>query len=255
MALYLMSGATPKTLEEIQAVVTPEGTDSWSPFPHFDLIEIVKDEALAQGFEVESEAYGMSDGKLYGGKGKPDIVVPNAKMFGVMTAKDTRDEGGNALMFGVRNSHDKTLRAGAFAGGHMDICDNLMVSAEIKIMEKHCPRTMEELAVAVADGMAKLPAFFKRQKEQVESYRVTKMTDKDFHDVVCRAQMAGIMPANKVGKLLEQWYEPDHDVFKARTVWSGFNAFTEVAKTTPMFTLPERMQGLHKLCDQLVYGA
>ncbi len=254
--LLLHCGATIKSLEEITAVQTPEETETWKPVAHMELIQMVKDEASAHGFEVETEEYGMADGALYdysGGK-KNKVVIPNAKMFGVMTAKDTRDEGGNALMFGVRNFHDKSGRAGAFAGGHMFVCDNLIVSAEIQIMQKHCPRTMEELASNIADGMAKLPQFHKKQQAQVESYRVTKMTDRDFHDVVCKAQMAGFMPANKIGKVLEQWYEPNHDIFKERNVWSGLNAFTEVAKETPVFTLPERMQGVNKLCDELVYA-
>jgi hypothetical protein len=38
------------------------------------------------------------------------------------------------------------------------------------------------------------------------------------------------MPNAAVAKVLNQWYDPIHEEFAARTAWSALNAFTEIAK-------------------------
>ena len=48
---------------------------------------------------------------------------------------------------------------------------------------------------------------------------------------------------------MKEWRQPRHDDFKPRTVWSLFNAFTEVAKETSLFSLPKRTITLHGLMD------
>jgi hypothetical protein len=52
-------------------------------------------------------------------------------------------------------------------------------------------------------------------------------------------------------QVVEQWRKPKHEEFRERTVWSAFNAFTEVAKIAPVLELPRRTMRLQGLTDQL----
>ena len=52
--------------------------------------------------------------------------------------------------------------------------------------------------------------------------------------------------------LIKEWREPSHDEFKPRTVWSLFNAFTEVYKQTSLTQLHQNSNRLHGLLDRHV---
>lgn len=45
------------------------------------------------------------------------------------------------------------------------------------------------------------------------------------------AVRAGVLPASRLPKVLAAWDRPTHPDFTARTAWSLYNAFTELAKS------------------------
>ena len=48
-----------------------------------------------------------------------------------------------------------------------------------------------------------------------------------------RPMIGNVLPASRLPKVIEAWEAPHHEEFAPRTAWSLFNAFTEVAKTSP----------------------
>lgn len=53
------------------------------------------------------------------------------------------------------------------------------------------------------------------------------------HPLMVEAIRSNVMPASRLPKVIEAWEEPAHVEFLPRTAWSLFNAFTEIAKTSP----------------------
>ena len=53
------------------------------------------------------------------------------------------------------------------------------------------------------------------------------------HHVMVEAISSNVLPASRLPKVIEAWEEPAHAEFLPRTAWSLFNAFTEVAKSSP----------------------
>lgn len=59
----------------------------------------------------------------------------------------------------------------------------------------------------------------------------------------------GQAKGHELGRVLTEYHEPRHEEFEARTVWSLFNCFTEILKSTNIMHLPQRTRALHDLCD------
>ena len=71
----------------------------------------------------------------------------------------------------------------------------------------------------------------------------------DAHDLTIQALDKGVVCASKIPALLHEWREPRYEDFEPRTVWSFFNATTEVLKGA-LHLLPKRSQALYELCDR-----
>ena len=46
--------------DEIATVPTPEGTDSWHPVPHLDVIDAVTEVVKAHDWQIVDEQYGLA---------------------------------------------------------------------------------------------------------------------------------------------------------------------------------------------------
>jgi len=90
---------------------------------------------------------------------------------------------------------------------------------------------------------------FRSQDQRVERYRATRLNDADAHDLTIKALDSGVVCASKIPELLKEWREPRYREFEPRTVWSYFNATTEVLKGA-LHLLPRRSQALYRLCDE-----
>ena len=77
----------------------------------------------------------------------------------------------------------------------------------------------------------------------------SRLSDADAHDLTIKALDSGVVCASKIPELLKEWREPRYPDFEPRTVWSYFNATTEVLKGA-LHLLPKRSQALYRLCDQ-----
>jgi len=70
---------------------------------------------------------------------------------------------------------------------------------------------------------------------------------------VLRTYRAGAIPAKAIAQVLEEYESPRHPEFQEPTVWSYFNAVTEVLKEYG--DLPRRTQRLHGVVDAEIGAA
>ena len=80
-------------------------------------------------------------------------------------------------------------------------------------------------------------------------YKTSRLSDAEAHDLTVRALDSGVICASRIPDLLHEWREPSHQLFQPRTIWSWFNATTEILKGR-LHELPKRTQALYKLCDE-----
>ena len=151
---------------------------------------------------------------------------------------------------GLRNAHDQTFAMGIAGGMQVLVCSNLSFCGDMVFKRKHTRFIERDIHGLVAGGVSYLEGLWANQRKQVEAYRNSRLSDLRAHDLSVRALDQNVLPASQLPEVLREWREPSHEEFAPRTLWSWFNACTEVLKQRANpFALPGRTKALHGLCD------
>jgi len=238
--LCLHCGSSRASLEQVEAVPTPEPDGRWHPISHMTLINLVREHLAAAGYHVAQEEHALSkDGERY---------------FGLLQLlTDDCDEEG-ALVTGLRNSHDKMFPAGLLVGNGIFICDNLSFIGEIKMVRRHTTNVMRDLPGLVSKSIGRLGDMRFRQQERVDWYKETMLPPAHVHDIVVKSMDQGIIAPSAIKKVLHEFREPRHQEFRdTGDAWRLFNSYTEVLKNIgrsgSVWDLPQRTEKLHGLLD------
>jgi hypothetical protein len=235
--LLLHCGARAVERTDIERVRTPQSTQTWTPIPHLELIQQVEQTIQANGLVVGSQAHSLShEGMRY---------------FGLLEIQRAESAEDYCWVLGLRNSHDKTFPAGVIAGSTVFVCDNLSFSGEVKLARKHTTYIRRDLPQLVQSAVGKLMERWHHQDQRLVSYKETELDDRAAHDLVVRGFDVGVFTNRHIPKVLHEWREPRHQVFRERTVWSFFNSVTEALKGN-LIELPHRTERLHGLLDTFV---
>ena len=227
------------SIDDVRAVATPTPTPSWRPMPHGDIIDHLHAAANNNGVRVLSDSHLLArDGNRYFGLFQIDVPSRN---------------GDIASVIGLRNSHDKSMRAAVCAGDAPFVCSNLCFSNEIVLGRKHTAglshSAVEWLLSEAIEQLLEKRELTERRNDRL---RTTFIDDSQAHDIAVRAMRAGACAPSHLARVVDQWHEPEHAEFKARTAWSLQNAFSNVWRSTPLQT-PSRSAALaHVLNRQLL---
>jgi len=216
MTLVLHCGAQSVGREAVEAVVTPKGTDTWTPIGHGEMADAVKAALDGTGLSVRSEDYGLTrDG---------------ARLFGLYTLAG--DHPDYALTAGFRNSHDKSFAASVCCGSRCFVCDNLAFAGEVTITSKHTKHLRKRLNRLVVEAVEKLTAKRLLIERRISLYKETEVRNAaHLHDLVLRSFRAEAIPAQAIAKVIKEFEEPRHPEFNEPTLWSLQNAVTETLKS------------------------
>lgn len=218
MSLILHCGASPATREEVDAIATPEGTDTWTPVPHGELIDTVADSLSGSGLRAVSQDYATTrDGN---------------RLFGLFTLGSDNPGGDYALTIGLRNSHDKSFPISVCCGARVFVCDNLSFHGEVVITSKHTRHIKDRLPRIVVEAVQKLTESRRITERRIALYKETEVRGQPhLHDLALRLYRAQAIPASAVTRVIEEYETPKHDEFKGGSLWCFQNAVTEVLKS------------------------
>ena len=238
------------TLEEVQAVTTPEVeyrkernidgslSVSYQPIGHDLLITKTREHLEQGGFKIVGQSHNLARG------GK--------RYFGLFeVTHPTRENSERGTVIGLRNAHDKCFPAGLCAGDAPFVCDNLIFTNTVKLARRHTKNIFAELDSVIARTLGKLFTFWGGQDQRIESYKGFDLGNAQVNDLVIRAYQAGAIPKTKVTDVVDQWEKSDHPAFWDRNMNSLYNAFTEVYKGN-LVALPNRSDALHSVLDSEV---
>jgi uncharacterized protein DUF932 len=235
--LLLHCGAHAVDREIIGTTPTPEPTVTWTPVPHMALIEEVERVLTTNGLSIVNEAHSLThDGLRY---------------FGLMEINNCVIHQDYAWVLGLRNSHDKSFPAGIVAGANVFVCDNLSFSGEIKIARKHTRFILRDLSFLTERAIGRLMNRWHYQDQRIGAYKGKDVSDSSAHDLIIRSTDVRACTPRQIPSILREWRNPRHEEFKARTLWSLFNSFTQVLKGN-LNELPKRTEVLHGLLDSYV---
>ena len=239
MSLCLHSGAERVSLDDIIAATAPEPTETWYPIAYGDFVNATRESLTASGLQVKEEEYAlMSEGDMEA-----------AMMFALMTLTGGDDY---ALTVGLRASYNQRFANSLVGGSRVFVCDNLAFSGEVRINRKNTKWAYRDLIRMVMEAVGQLGSLWMTQEQRYEAYKHFQLTEAQAHDILIRSLDAKVMANAYIAKVLKEWREPQHEDFAPRTVWSLYNAYTEVFKGSNPVDLPNRTIRLEGLLDSIV---
>lgn len=232
--LMLHCGAHEVTRDAVYEIVTPEPSHRGEkkqkmhyPIPHTLLLEEVEKNLVENGYEVVQQAHALTqEGQRYYGLIEVRHTAPSVALLDDPSV--TPDYG---LVIGLRNAHDGTYSAALAMGSRVFVCDNLGFSGEVLIGRRHTRNIARDIPLMIPRAFGALSVERVNLETRIEAYKGAEINDRDANDLIVRALVdEKIFPTKSLPHVVQEWRTPSHDEFQERTIWSLFNAFTEVAK-------------------------
>ena len=200
---------------DLLALQTPDATATHKPIAHAEVVQALVETLGFRRLSVVNDQYAVT----------PDGM----RMFGVL-ALDVEGSG-IRLAIGVRNSHDKSCSLALTVGYKVFVCDNLAFHGDFSpIMKKHTKRVDIQDVMALA--VDRMQRHFEPMQRQVDAWRGFELPDDRARLIIYRAFIEDQLDAAKhLARVVhQQYFEPEHEEFRPRTLWSLSNAFTSAFK-------------------------
>jgi len=196
-------------------LATPDATETHKPIPHADLVGAVVETLGFRQLHVVEDQYAVS----------PDGM----RMFGVL-ALDI-EENGVRVSIGLRNSHDKSFALGITIGYKVFVCDNLAFHGDYQTLtRKHSKNLVVNDVLAIA--IDRLQRNFAPMLNQVNAWKGYDLPDASAKLIIYQAFIENGLevPKHLADDVHRHYFNPEHDEFQPRTMWSLSNAFTSSFK-------------------------
>ena len=217
--------------DTLALVPTPQGTATHKPVPHIEVVNALVETLGFRHIAIHKEEYAVSKDGM--------------KMFGLMELETTFS--GCRFAIGLRNSHDKTMRLAMTVGYRVMVCENMAFQGDFEpVLAKHSKnfRLLDSLSLGV-DAMQRN---FKPMVEAVELWRGQQLSDVSAKLLIYRAFVECELeaPHHLDREVHSLYFNPQHEDFAPRTLWSLSNAFTSAFKTLdpiPQFKATAKLGG------------
>ena len=221
------------TEAEVRAVPDVQGTATWNPIPHRQVIDAIDDSIKDFGLCIQEKRFELS---LSGGS-----------MFGSYRL----DQGQNGVdwQIGFRNSIEKRFAVGITAGTFTLVCSNLVFAGDFVEFRKHTSGLdMDELKTianrAIDNTVDRLQSL---QAWQVELHSVS-LPHRDMRVLTFEAMRREAFPPSRFNRFLESYREENS--INGNTLYSFFGACTRTIRDQSLFQISKRSKALNSLVGQ-----
>jgi hypothetical protein len=203
------------TREQLALVPTPPGTATHRPIPHHEVVDALVETLGFRHIGVHKMEFAVSE--------------DGNKCFGLIEME--HGFTGARFALGLRNSHDKTMRLALTVGYRVFVCDNMAFHGDFQpVLAKHTKNF--NLNRALSGGIDDMQRNFKPMVEAVERWQGSQLSDVAAKLIIYRAFVEAELevPRHLDRKVHEMYFDPQHDEFRPRSMWSLSNAFTSAFK-------------------------
>jgi hypothetical protein len=211
----LLSQSGKLTREQLALVATPAGTATHRPVPHAEVVSALVDTLALRHIAPVREEYAVSKDGM--------------KMFGIVEIETTFQ--GCRFAIGIRNAHDKSMRLAMTVGYRVLVCDNMAFSGDFTpVLAKHSKHF--NLVHSLEIGVSDMQRNFEPMTQQVNRWRESQLTDVTAKLIIYEAFIEAEidLPKHLAGPVHKLYFNPEHEEFAPRTMWSLSNAFTSALK-------------------------
>jgi hypothetical protein len=203
------------TRAELAKLPTPPATETHIPIPHAVVVATLVETLSHRQISVVGEEFAVS---------KDDM-----EMFGVLDLETSFE--GCRFAIGIRNANNKRFRLACTVGLRVFVCHNLAFRGDYSpVLAKHSKHF--SLADALSIGVDRMQRNFEPMRQQVESWRAQQLSADEAKLTIYRAFIEGDLgvPRHLGRQVHELYFNPQHEEFQPRTMWSLSNAFTSAFK-------------------------
>jgi hypothetical protein len=215
-------GGQKKTREQLWGIETPEGTETWKPIPHGELVNRLIDGLRDNGIVVARDEYatmGRGDTKLFG---VMELEMPS------FNVTDYR------MALGLRGSNDKSMAIQVIAAARVFVCDNMAFGGDsdaVMLSKKHTSGLDlgREVPLAVDRFLEKSDRF----RHSIEDMKGLEIGDDRAKGLILDSfRRDSVLPIRLMSDVARLYFddEEQRDKFPDRTLWSLDNAYTEAVK-------------------------
>jgi hypothetical protein len=207
----------------------------WRPIQHGLLARTLLEEAEDHGLEILRhgwEVAGPGDTDLFGTidlRGGSRVQMPEGLCFSI----------------GVRHSNAGRYALTLVTGARVMVCSNGVLSGERVLARRHTDDL--DLRDVVRGGLADSIALASSVGIWVEHLQDTKVSPQQADRMMMEGARTRVLPWSALRKVDHAWRCPPHDVFRPRTAWSLYNAFTEAARERKPAAQLKALRGLREL--------
>src|SRR6266436_6716302 len=202
------------TREQLAMIPMPEGTDTFRPVPHIELVMSIQAILETKGIQIQKEQFAVrSDG---------------SRLFAIF---DLTLDGiaGSCGALGIRTGNDRTMRLQMITGLRVFVCDNLAFTGdEIVLNRKHTSKL--DLLPELMSAIGRYQARYATLLGEIRSLVDMNIDDGQAKVLIYDAFMAEIMPLRYMPNVSAAYFTPTVAEFEPRTAWSLHNSFTSTMK-------------------------
>ena len=222
--------------DQLKAVKTPEKTATHTPIPHSLLVSKARKALGKAGFSISEEEHALARGgqRYFGG-------------FALTGEGITGDD--RRLVFGLRNSSDKSTAASACMGNSMMVCDNMCFSSDVKLARRHTVNILRDLDGMLAKAISRIRSSWADMGQRIEAYKEAEISPEVASNLAVDLAECKALPERDVYKTVKEFRDPRHPEFRGNTLWNLYNAVTENLKGGDLSKLPERTMKMQSIFD------
>lgn len=220
------------TREELAALPAPEGTETFKPVAHIELINSIEAVLISKRISVVREQFA--------------IRADGSRLFGTfdLSLDGVGAESCGAL--GFRTGNDRTMKLQMIAGMRVFVCDNMAFAGDSIILNRKHTAGLD-LLPELMKAVGKYTVRYEALRAQITDLQALKFEDVEAKAMIFDVFNLHLMPGKYMDQVSQAYFNPPHKEFEARTAWSLHNAFSEVAKDMSLNRRMEAMQEIGKL--------
>ena len=203
--------------EESINLEVPQATVSYCPISNNEIIQTTLEQLDRNGFQVKSEFH-KCDGskkKFVGG-----FII----------------SGGNQemdIMFGYKNSYDRSMSAAFALGANIMICSNSVVTGEVSMIRKHTGTANQILTYGISEGIKQLGDNFLSIEKQLEEMKQIEVSKRICAELVGRLYLEEeIITAHQLSAIKGELTFESYDYGVKDTLFNLYQATTHAMKSS-----------------------
>ena len=218
----------------------PARTDTYSPVSHAEVMEAIRVNAASNDLKIiRDRVYSNTLGTRVTG------------FFDVEDGTDFGNVHGLKMMFGYRNSYDKSMSVAFVAGASVWICGNGCISGDLMAFKrKHTGTVASELNEKIQVGVDRMKSDFGKLNMEVDVMKNYSLTDRQ------KAEILGVMyfernlvTPTQLSIIKNELTNSEH--FKEDNAWSLYNNVTESLKRSHPIDIIQDHIKLHSFVKEI----